>query len=173
MYKIIIIAIIIFIINEYFFKDKLLNFLGIAHKYFKTFIIILALVAIYFSLKKENSIIGQLSTLSKINLNNPMKHIAQILQENFSKADINTSNLENEIGLKQKTSKRSVSETKKKVVAHNQDWKCKKCQKKLPPYFEVHHVKPLYNGGTNTLDNLVALCRNCHGAETVNELIKD
>ena len=82
MYKILIISLIIFFINEYFFKDKLLNFIGMAHKYFKTFIIILAIVAIYFSLKKEDSFIGKINTLSKINLKNPMKHVLELFMNN-------------------------------------------------------------------------------------------
>ena len=184
MYKILIISLIIFFINEYFFKDKLLNFLGIAHKYFKTFMIILAIVAIYFSLKKEDSFIGKISTLSKINLKNPMKHVLELFMNNTNNTlkkdtnetiinDILSKNNNDFSNIKDKTtSKRSVSETKKKVVAHNQDWKCNKCNMKLPPSFEVHHVQPLHNGGSNGIDNLVALCRNCHGSETVNELIK-
>ena len=186
MYKILIISLIIFFINEYFFKDKLLNFLGMAHKYFKTFLIILAIVAIYFSLKKEDSLIGKINTLSKINLKNPMKHILEIFmnntdntfkKDNTFKMDTNETIIndilsKNNNFINKTTSKRSVSETKKKVVAHNQDWKCNKCNMKLPPSFEVHHVKPLHNGGSNGIDNLVALCRNCHGTETVNELIK-
>jgi 5-methylcytosine-specific restriction protein A len=30
------------------------------------------------------------------------------------------------------------------------------------PYLEVHHVQPLSTGGLDTLDNVVALCPNCH-----------
>lgn len=48
--------------------------------------------------------------------------------------------------------------------------KCWRCKKDAPfrrlrdnePYLEVHHVRPLSNGGTDTLDNTVALCPNCH-----------
>jgi hypothetical protein len=58
---------------------------------------------------------------------------------------------------------RSVSETKKKYVASQQGWKCKKCQQPLTAWFEVDHDKRLEHGGTNELDNLSALCRNCHG----------
>ena len=61
------------------------------------------------------------------------------------------------------TNKRSVSETKKKYVASTQDWKCKNCQHKLEATFEVDHVVELQDGGTNDINNLVALCRNCHG----------
>ena len=179
IYKILIISLLIFFINEYFFKDRLLTLVGVAHRYIKTFILILAMVAIFFSLKKETSMIGKLTTLSRINLNNPIKHISEILQETYLPNLNKETYKNNEIDKKYdvvsntKNSKRSVSETKKKVVAHNQDWKCDKCKMKLPPSFEVHHVKPLYNGGSNDIDNLKALCRNCHGSETVNELIKN
>ncbi len=27
---------------------------------------------------------------------------------------------------------------------------------------EIHHIKPLAEGGTNDLDNLMSLCRSCH-----------
>ncbi|MEE4013426.1 HNH endonuclease signature motif containing protein [Roseibium sp. FZY0029] len=30
------------------------------------------------------------------------------------------------------------------------------------PYFEVHHVRPLGEGGPDTIDNAVACCPNCH-----------
>jgi hypothetical protein len=62
--------------------------------------------------------------------------------------------------------KRSVSETKKKFVASRQNWKCQDCQEQLTAWFEVHHKTPLEHGGSNHVDNLVALCRNCHGAHT-------
>lgn len=64
------------------------------------------------------------------------------------------------------TTKRSVSETKKKYVASQQNWKCRDCTEQLTAWFEVHHKTPLESGGSNHIDNLVALCRNCHGAHT-------
>ena len=30
------------------------------------------------------------------------------------------------------------------------------------PYLEAHHLKWLSKGGTDTIDNVVALCPNCH-----------
>ena len=50
------------------------------------------------------------------------------------------------------------------------DGRCEKCKKKAPflrqsdgtPFLEVHHVKPLSVGGTDTVDNTQALCPNCH-----------
>jgi hypothetical protein len=64
------------------------------------------------------------------------------------------------------TTKRSVSETKKKYVASRQNWKCGDCNEQLTAWFEVHHKQALEHGGSNHIDNLVALCRNCHGAHT-------
>tara|TARA_Y100000768_G_C23972595_1_gene681327 strand:+ start:855 stop:1442 length:588 start_codon:yes stop_codon:yes gene_type:complete len=67
------------------------------------------------------------------------------------------------------STKRSVSETKKKYVAAQQNWHCKKCNQQLPAWFEVDHIKRLEYGGTNHVDNLEALCRDCHGRKTAME----
>jgi hypothetical protein len=68
--------------------------------------------------------------------------------------------------------KRSVSETKKKYVASQQAWKCKHCSDMLDATFEVDHVVDLQFGGSNNVDNLVALCRNCHGKKTMQNHLK-
>ena len=68
-----------------------------------------------------------------------------------------------------KSTKRSVSETKKKFVASRQNWKCENCDKQLPAWFEVDHKIRLEYGGSNHIDNLVALCRDCHGEKTAIE----
>ena len=68
-----------------------------------------------------------------------------------------------------KATKRSVSETKKKFVASRQNWKCGDCQDQLTAWFEVDHVIRLEYGGSNHIDNLVALCRDCHGKKTTIE----
>jgi hypothetical protein len=65
--------------------------------------------------------------------------------------------------------KRSVSETKKKYVAANQEWKCGHCDSQLDHTFEIDHKVRLEYGGGNDVDNLVALCRNCHGKKTASE----
>ena len=65
--------------------------------------------------------------------------------------------------------RRSVSETKKKYVAANQDWKCGHCQKQLDHTFEIDHRIRLEYGGGNETTNLIALCRNCHGKKTASE----
>jgi hypothetical protein len=65
--------------------------------------------------------------------------------------------------------KRSVSETKKKYVASNQDWKCGNCKAQLDHTFEIDHKVRLEYGGGNDVQNLIALCRNCHGRKTASE----
>ncbi|HDY7704115.1 TPA: HNH endonuclease [Vibrio vulnificus] len=47
--------------------------------------------------------------------------------------------------------------------------RCELCMKNAPflnkdgfPYLEVHHVKPLSEGGKDVVKNCVALCPNCH-----------
>lgn len=47
---------------------------------------------------------------------------------------------------------------------------CERCRKAAPfnrksdgsPYLEVHHIKRLADGGEDTLENVQALCPNCH-----------
>ncbi|MDP3370839.1 MAG: HNH endonuclease signature motif containing protein [Brevundimonas sp.] len=49
--------------------------------------------------------------------------------------------------------------------------RCEVCEQPAPfaredgsPYLEVHHVRPLAEGGPDTVDNAVAACPNCHRA---------
>jgi len=64
---------------------------------------------------------------------------------------------------------RSVSGMKKKYVASIQNWKCGQCQKQLDYTYEVDHKIRLEHGGGNDVQNLIALCRECHGKKTVLE----
>jgi hypothetical protein len=72
-------------------------------------------------------------------------------------------------GSRNGATKRSVSETKKKYVAAQQDWKCGHCQNQLDHTYEIDHRVRLEYGGANDVDNLLALCRNCHGKKTASE----
>ena len=63
-------------------------------------------------------------------------------------------------------SKRCVSETKKKYVASKQGWKCNSCGEQLSHTFQVDHKIDLQFGGTNNVENLAALCNNCHAEKT-------
>lgn len=54
-------------------------------------------------------------------------------------------------------------------VLNNSNGVCEGCKSPAPftdidgfPYLEVHHIKPLAEGGPDTIFNTVALCPNCH-----------
>lgn len=63
--------------------------------------------------------------------------------------------------------KRSVSNVKKKYIASQQGWRCKNCNNMLDFGYEVDHVRPLWNGGDNNVNNLQALCTTCHKTKTM------
>jgi len=67
---------------------------------------------------------------------------------------------------------RKVSEQLKKIVASKQKWGCKKCNNILEATYEIDHIIALEDGGSNNIDNLQALCRNCHGKKTMEDNIK-
>jgi hypothetical protein len=90
-------------------------------------------------------------------------------QQNNFERKMMQSGLERGSEVGTKATKRSVSETKKKYVASIQNWCCGKCNKQLNHTFEIDHKTRLEYGGTNEVDNLIALCRNCHGEKTAME----
>lgn len=67
---------------------------------------------------------------------------------------------------------RKVSDQLKKIVASQQKWNCKKCKNILDATYEVDHIIALEDGGNNDIQNLQALCRNCHGKKTMEDNIK-
>ena len=57
----------------------------------------------------------------------------------------------------------------KQMVKRIADGKCQYCGEDAPfvdkqgePYLEAHHVKRLADGGRDAIDNVVAICPNCH-----------
>ena len=40
--------------------------------------------------------------------------------------------------------------------------KCNECDEQIDGRFEIDHIKPIAQGGTNDEDNLQVLCRSCH-----------
>lgn len=48
---------------------------------------------------------------------------------------------------------------------------CERCEKlgSVNVAEEVHHIKPLAQGGTNTEENLMSLCKSCHSGITARE----
>ena len=101
-----------------------------------------------------------LGELNDNEVDNPIQQQQQQATNNYEKRILQSGG---------KGTKRSVSETKKKYVASIQDWKCKDCKSQLTAWFEVDHIKRLEYGGGNNVENLVALCRDCHGRKTAME----
>lgn len=64
---------------------------------------------------------------------------------------------------------RNVNGYKKRLIAAKQRWACAHCKNMLDASFEIDHIIPLSDGGTNDDENLVCLCRNCHGIKTFRE----
>ena len=57
----------------------------------------------------------------------------------------------------------------KELIKRIAEGKCQFCGADAPfldrnhePYLEEHHIKRLADGGTDTIDNIVAICPNCH-----------
>ena len=65
--------------------------------------------------------------------------------------------------------KRNVTGLMKKTVAAEQKWKCGACGELLDEAYQVDHIKPLWDNGTNDRSNLVALHAGCHAKKTMKE----
>lgn len=60
---------------------------------------------------------------------------------------------------------------KRNQIAAAQQWRCGDCQSLLPARFDIDHKKPLHLGGAATdLENLHALCPNCHAKKSALEM---
>ena len=69
------------------------------------------------------------------------------------------------------TTKRAVSNMRKKYVASQQGWKCGHCHKQLDHTYEIDHRVRLDEGGGNDVQNLIALCPSCHRHKTAEEIM--
>ena len=65
--------------------------------------------------------------------------------------------------------RKRVGERLRKVVASDQGWRCHDCDMLLNADFEIDHIIPVCEGGTNDRTNLVSLCKNCHGKKTTED----
>jgi hypothetical protein len=192
---------VLFLINEFYLKSKITNLFNNFNKFAYSILLILTIIfGLYTYKQKPEILLNILNPLSKkkqpdifsmstelINNFYPDKEKITDSQSILTKPNIdlnknsdniinnanktdNTDNTNNKSEIQVKH-KRNVSETKKKYVAADQHWKCGNCNNELDASFEVHHKVPLYMGGDNDSNNLVALCRNCHGKETVKDKV--
>ena len=159
-----------FMYNTYRDNFIVLNFKKYI-KYYKIGAIAVFGIGLYLTLNRSSS--DSWSTMNAVkNFIHvlPMDRNSKDMIKPFLEKDQTTRSVE-KIHASSRTHKRSVSETKKKYIASQQNWKCKQCNEQLTAWFEVDHVKRLDQGGTNDVQNLVALCRNCHGEKTSMENI--
>ena len=69
------------------------------------------------------------------------------------------------LGLKkEKPERKTIPDSIKKEVLKRQDNHCISCPNKYPLQF--HHRIQVSEGGTNEVNNIVAMCANCHDAIT-------
>ena len=163
-----------FIYNAYN-DGKYLKLLLTFKKYYTMIFYALLGVGIYLLLKKNPSN-GQKMLLYANNLvkfmpidKASLDMLSPIMDFTTSNDHDNYSEPSHPMREKGGATKRSVSETKKKYVAAQQDWKCGECKSQLDHTYEIDHRIRLEYGGGNDVQNLVALCRNCHGKKTASE----
>ena len=176
---------LLFILNEFYIKNKITSFFKKFTQFSNTLVLLITVCTALYTYKNNPTILVDLIN-PYIKQNFKIKipdNLKTANNKNIEKKnDIHNKNDTDEsinISIKKNTNstnnkhKRNVSETKKKYVASSQHWKCENCKNELDASFEVHHVTPLYLGGDNDVKNLVALCRNCHGKETVKDKVND
>ena len=167
--KLIIFGITGFLIANTYYDGKYTKMLMGWQKYYKMAMFAFSGLSIYLFIKKHpNHSKEALFTASKLVKYMPVdSETSNLFSTFFTEKNDNFKDLSPQTKRMLRSGKttvsRSVSETKKKYVASNQGWKCGGCNSILDATFEVDHKIELQHGGTNHVDNLWALCRNCHG----------
>lgn len=160
-----------FIMNSYY-DNKYIDMVKSWKKYFQMAAIAFAGMSAYFVFKRypEKNMSFIESLVDFINYLPVDKDSTDIFTSFVNKVPVGmTPQFKRMLQSGKNSTKRCVSETKKKHVASSQNWKCGNCNKMLPAWFEVDHKVRLDQGGTNEINNLVALCRDCHGEKTALE----
>jgi len=185
-FELAILAVTIFLIANAYYDGKYINMIMTGKKYYLIAFYAFMGISLYIIIKKKpentHALIKSGAELLKYapidrNTNKILNPILNYTADNFCgvpnqySAPVPSKPIFSEgTSLKENGNhKRSVSETKKKYVASQQNWKCNHCNDQLTAVYEVDHIKPLYKGGDNSLSNLVALCRNCHGVKTMKD----
>lgn len=66
--------------------------------------------------------------------------------------------------------RKNITELQRRSIGYNQNYRCNHCSYLLPPRFDIDHIKPLSEGGSNKDNNLQALCPSCHCLKTGKEI---
>jgi hypothetical protein len=171
-----IITLIILLILYIFYHKKfnqLLSNINKIYKCSKVLLVLVPIIILYFNKDMVDKIMKYLGYFDQTGLFQSKKdlsfHLGKINSLVTDKNN-NYKNYRNHNGNNNKNhNKRNVSESKKKYIAANQNWKCGDCKQTLNATYEVDHIVPLYKGGSNEMDNLMAMCRNCHGNKTLKD----
>jgi hypothetical protein len=178
--EIILLLITGFIIYNIYYDWKYLKMFYSYKKYFTIGIVVILSLSIYLLIKRDplqskkillyaNNMIKYMPIdKQSMNLISPIIDFTTTKKDNSFMIDMNKTLDPQNFNI-QKPVKRSVSETKKKFVASQQQWRCGNCKNQLNHTFEIDHKMRLEYGGTNDINNLIALCRNCHGEKTARE----
>ena len=175
-----------FLITNTYYDGKYTKMLQMGQKYFKMIMFGFIGLSLYIFIKKHpNESKGMLSHANDIIRYMPIdKNTTDLIspifdlttmQQRFSKQTPQTAQTpqtKRMLRSGKNTVGRSVGETKKKYIASRQNWRCAHCNSQLDASFQVDHVIRLADGGTNHIDNLEALCCNCHGKKTTQENMK-
>jgi 5-methylcytosine-specific restriction enzyme A len=74
---------------------------------------------------------------------------------------------------KKKGKRPAVPNSIKNEIKYRQNYRCHNCGRTLPPTTHIHHKIHISDGGTTTLDNLIALCPDCHTKHHHEEQLKE
>ena len=171
-----------FLILNTYYDGKYTKILQLGHKYFKMAMFGFVGLSIYLFIKKNpkqsKSLLSHANDIIRYmpidkntaNMVSPIFDFTN-MQQQMSEASMSPQK-KRMLRSGQVAQSRSVSETKKKYIASQQAWKCAHCKQQLDASFQVDHVIRLADGGTNHIDNLEALCCNCHGKKTMIENMK-
>lgn len=172
-------------IYDFYHKGKIMQKINSLKKYYKNISYILMLVFVYMLIKFKDKNSHEIlyygyNMIKQLPLNHSntelfssvfdITHNKEPFIAGLNQSTMNQMHPANVPRLSTST-KRNVSEAKKRYVASSQGWKCANCNQQLNHTFEVDHKVRLEYGGSNEIDNLSALCRNCHGLKTANENI--
>ena len=61
-----------------------------------------------------------------------------------------------------------IDENKRNEIINSYNKKCAVCELECE-YFEIDHILPVCAGGTNEIDNLQPLCKDCHKSKSIQE----
>ena len=188
--EIIVIAVTAFLVANLYTDGKYARWLMSKKKFFQMGLLILGAILVYWTIKTNpltaSSVMANNEYLKYLPMDQNTSQIISPILDFTSKhnslfggdatrpridvSDLNrpkqmVDNVASSSSFVPKT-KRSVSDMRKRLVASNQGWRCGDCNEQLSAWFEVDHIQRLDRGGSNEVNNLCALCPNCHRKKT-------